>query len=350
MSSPAISIVIPMYNVEKFIDTCIDSILKQTFQNFELILIDDHSTDRTFEIAFQKYSTDPRIKILQNSRRLHCDITRSIGLARACGEYIYFMDADDAILPNVLETFYQAIKNSDAEVVLMNTCFTTENQKFKLPMKIECAQRIFNDPTPRFFDQDITQRFNHELFERGCNWEPWTRIQRRDFLINNGITFPDTLRTGDLLFHLAELCFAKKIQVINAFGYIWRQHPNQTIKLPAEELLKLGIQSFPAGLKYIREIFESDNLLSTLSAEKKYYLELQSMIFYLTKSINLKGIETLQMRSIVQEMVLKSDVCAPEFVMSLFNIFLTQTILINEQNKKLKTLSAEVESKSKTES
>ena len=347
MQNPTISIVIPMYNVEKYIATCIDSVLKQTLKDLEIIVIDDHSTDRSFNIA-QKFLADPRVQIFQNPKRMHCDITRAIGMMRARGKYIYFMDADDAILPKMLETLVVEAEKSQAEVVLTNTAFTTADPFFKLPAQIEIKARNFEDSTPRFFSSNITDRLQHELFERSCYWEPWTRIQRRDFLLKHGITFPNTLRTGDLLFHLSEICNAEKIQVINVQGYIWRQHLAQTIRLPATEILKLGLQSFPAGLKYIRKIFESAKLLSNLSEDDKYYLELQAMIFYLTKTVNLANLSAMHVKSIVDEMVMKSDVCTPDFINSLLNVFLTQTVLINAQSKEIKSLKPE--SKSDTES
>ncbi|MBR1421630.1 MAG: glycosyltransferase [Selenomonadaceae bacterium] len=345
---PKVSVIIPMYNAEKFIETCVNSVIGQTLKDFEIIIIDDCSTDQSYEIVSKKFASDPRVQVFQNPTRMHCDITRTLGITRARGEYVFFMDSDDALLPKTLEIFVKASDLSKAEVVIMNSCLTTADQFFKLPAQIKVEKRICADPTTRQFSDDIIKRFQHELIERGCHWEPWTRIQRRDFLLNNRISFPDTLRTGDLLFHLAEICCAKKVQVVNTCGYIWRQHPNQTIKLPAEEILKLGIQSFPAGLKYIRDLFNSKNLLTELSEEEKYNLELQAMIFYLTKSMNLTNLDVLQIKSIIQEMATKSEICTPEFVTSLFNIFLTQTVLINEQNKQLKELKSNETTESTT--
>ena len=349
---PKVSVVIPMYNAEKFIETCVNSILAQTLQDFEIIIIDDHSTDQSYQIVSKKFASDPRVQIFQNPTRMHCDVTRTFGITRARGEYIFFMDADDAILPKTLEIFVKASDLSKAEVVILNSCLTTSDQFSQLPAQIKVEKRVCADPRTRQFADDITKRFQHELIERGCHWEPWTRIQRRDFLLNNKIAFPNTLRTGDLLFHLAEICCAKKVQVVNACVYIWRQHPNQTIKLPAEEILRLGLQSFPEGIKYIRQLFNSKNLLSDLSEEDRYNLELQAMIFYLTKSMNLKNLDTLQIKSIVQEMATKSEICTPEFVTALFNLFAMQTVVISAQNKAIKELksTSQIESPTSIES
>lgn len=333
MNLPKVSIIIPMYNVEKFITTCVDSILEQTLQDFELILIDDCSTDRTLEIASQKYSNDPRISILKNPKRLRCDMTRTLGITQARGEYIYFMDADDAILPSLLETFVNAAEESQAEVVLMNDVYTTEDEFFQLPAKIKIKKRPFNDPTPRFYSDNIAERIQHEFLDYSSHWEPWTKIQRRDFLINNGISYPDTQRAGDMLFQLAEICYAKKIQVIDACLYVWRRHPNQTVKLNGDELLRLSIPSLPQSVRYIRNIFSSKNLLSTLPEEERANLELKSMRFFAFKTPQIGKIaklDVMQIESIINEAVIKSETCTPEFMTLLLKIFFAQ--MISEQD------------------
>lgn len=107
MKNPAISIVVPMYNVEKYIQTCLDSILDQTFQNFEVIIVDDCSTDRSAEIVEQKYLSDPRIKIYQQIKNSGAASTRNLGMSVSRGKYVYFMDPDDGIRPKCLQIFFR---------------------------------------------------------------------------------------------------------------------------------------------------------------------------------------------------------------------------------------------------
>ena len=114
----AISIVVPMYNVEKYIGECLESILAQTFQDFEVIVVDDCSTDKSVEIAesYTKKFGD-RLKIYINEQNSGASATRNKGLWLSRGEYVFFMDSDDLILPDGLEKTYKIAKYFDVDVV-----------------------------------------------------------------------------------------------------------------------------------------------------------------------------------------------------------------------------------------
>ena len=103
------SIIIPLYNREKTISRAIESILNQTFQDFEIIVVDDCSTDNSSEIVHQFQLLDSRIRYLKNENNLERCITRNIGIQSAKGKYICFLDSDDYHLPIHLETFYNKI-------------------------------------------------------------------------------------------------------------------------------------------------------------------------------------------------------------------------------------------------
>jgi len=97
-----ISVVMPAYNREEYIGEAIDSILCQTIEDFELLVIDDGSTDGTVKIVEEKYSRDRRVRLLKNARNLGIAFTRNIGIYESRGEYIAFMDSDDISLPSRL--------------------------------------------------------------------------------------------------------------------------------------------------------------------------------------------------------------------------------------------------------
>ena len=253
--NPRVSVVIPFYNAEKFIGECLESIFQQTFEDFEIIVVNDCSTDRSVEFV-QKYS-DPRIRLINNSQNLGANITRNVGIENSCGEFIYFIDHDDVILPNTIERFVQAMDESQAEVVHMNSYFISKS--------IEDVEihRVQNS-TPRFLDEDLPQRLQDEFINYGCEIVPWIKIQRRDFLIEKQIRFPETTREGDTLFHLAELCLARKILMIDAFGYVHRLHSTNLMKSSAEEQLRHAIHSIPIATEYMERLFSRRDLISQL--------------------------------------------------------------------------------------
>lgn len=117
MSNPKISIIMPAYNAEKYIGYAIDSILNQSFKDFEFIIIDDCSTDKTAEII--KSYGDLRIRYIKNEKNLNHPACRNIALNLARGEYVAELDADDIALPNRLKLQYDFLKNSSPVIALM---------------------------------------------------------------------------------------------------------------------------------------------------------------------------------------------------------------------------------------
>ncbi len=116
-NNPAISVVIPMYNVERYIKFCIDSILIQSFQDFEIILVDDASTDGSVEFCQKLYGDNDKIKLVHHEKNLTMGPARNTAIKHARGKYIAFVDSDDFILPDALEKFYNTAEKNNAQVV-----------------------------------------------------------------------------------------------------------------------------------------------------------------------------------------------------------------------------------------
>lgn len=116
---PIISIIIPVYKVEKYISRCLDSILNQTFQDFEIILVNDQTTDNSIKIAESYAEKDSRIRILHNEENSGAGWSRMVGYTHAKGEYITFCDPDDYLPENALRILYEAItRDSTADMCI----------------------------------------------------------------------------------------------------------------------------------------------------------------------------------------------------------------------------------------
>ena len=107
-NSPYFSIIVPMYNAEKYIRICVNSILMQTFQDFELIIVDDCSTDNSYNICRELYGNNEKIHLFRHEKNQGPGIARNLGMENSRGEYIFFIDSDDAIIPNALEKLHKA--------------------------------------------------------------------------------------------------------------------------------------------------------------------------------------------------------------------------------------------------
>ena len=113
---PKISILIPVYNVEKYLCDCLDSCINQTMQDIEIICVNDGSTDHSLEILERYASKDARIKVISQENKGQL-IVRKISVAHATGEYILFLDSDDWLELNVCEKLYDAILKYDVEIL-----------------------------------------------------------------------------------------------------------------------------------------------------------------------------------------------------------------------------------------
>lgn len=119
ITMPAISVIVPVFNVEKYLNRCIDSILTQTFTDYELILVDDGSTDKSLSICNEYANTDNRVTVFHQDNH-GAAATRNFGVQQSCGEFIIFIDSDDFVAPEYLERLYIACVDYSADVSLIH--------------------------------------------------------------------------------------------------------------------------------------------------------------------------------------------------------------------------------------
>lgn len=197
MSNPAISVIIPVYNAQKGIHRCLDSLFEQTFQDFELLLLNDGSTDQSLDILDEYASQNEQIKVI-NKENEGVAKTRNLGISLAQGEYIVFIDNDDFIAPDYLESFYQAIHNGHQDIVLGG--YKRVNQDNKI-----------------LFQQDLKE----SEWAKYIIVAPWARIYRSSFLKQNQIAFFDYPIGEDVIFSLHAYHKTEKIKIIDYNGYNW---------------------------------------------------------------------------------------------------------------------------------
>ena len=221
---PKISVIIPMYNAEKYVGLAIETMLAQTFRDFELILIDDASTDRTLEVA--KQFDDPRIRIIKNDKNLGGEngpgVVRNIGLDHARGEYIYFMDNDDVIMPEALEVMIGPAKKTNADVLINTKNFLADSNDFtslgEIP-NLRIQNRGKNNPVAK----DLKKRVLEEYAINNSSAAPWNHFYRNKFLKKSGIRFKDIVIHDDGVFLLELLCATPNIVKLAEPFYLWRQ-------------------------------------------------------------------------------------------------------------------------------
>lgn len=218
---PFVSVIIPVYNTEKYINKCIDSVLNQTLNNIEIILIDDGSTDNSFEIMQQYKIKDDRIKITRQ-KNLYAGVARNNGLKHAIGEYVYFLDSDDFITKKCLEKTYINAKNNNADIVLFNCSIYNENLG---EYKKHCFLNIKNISKPVFNVFDCPD----EIF-KCTNPGAMTKLYRRDFIKDNNLLFSTYKTSNDIYFTSISLVLAKVISIVNEDLVIYRENSQTSVQ------------------------------------------------------------------------------------------------------------------------
>lgn len=131
MTTPQITITIPVYNTEKYLRRCIESVLSQTFQNFEIIIVNDCSQDQSLEIVAHYISKDKRIKAIQHQTNLGLMRARETGYKNAKGEYILFLDSDDSLPETALEDLYIEAKRTGSEIIGGKIAYIIDDNSIK---------------------------------------------------------------------------------------------------------------------------------------------------------------------------------------------------------------------------
>ena len=256
-NTPFFSIIIPMYNSERYIKVCVDSILAQTFKNYEVIIIDDASTDNSVDICQKLYGKNWKIRIIKQKNNGGAGVARNVGLKSARGEYIFFVDSDDAIILNALEKLYNHIDSKgggrQADAIHLKGWFRTDQDDDK-PLDVNRILLKFeNNPNVGFLPNDIVRRLEenwaiHRIVGYVCN-----TVYRRKFLLVNKIEFPDKhCITEDQIIHFYGMCFAQKYLMVRDAIYIYRVRPKSLSHKPDVEI---AIKSMIIVIKHFKKIF-----------------------------------------------------------------------------------------------
>ena len=209
MNKPLVSVIVPVYNTEKYLPRCVKSILGQTYYNLELLLVDDGSTDRSGQVCEDYAAMDSRVKVICKNNG-GVSSARNAGIDNAKGEFIVFVDSDDWIDKNALEYLMNAVQKEKTEIVMMS--FDNRNNKvIKAGFNIKCKR----------FDINTTEAERwKELFAHGILHVVWGKIYFAEIIKKHNIRFNPQITYGeDTMFLFEYLTHCEKIFVSNEIIY-----------------------------------------------------------------------------------------------------------------------------------
>lgn len=202
-----ISIIVPVFNAEAYIEQCMDSVLSQSYRNIELILVDDGSTDGTLQKCL-RWRDDPRVKIISIENH-GVSYARNLGLQNASGKWIMFLDSDDYFLENCLENLMALVSPDTQEIIAAYTC--DEPKKVR-----HLHEAVSADAVLRMSLDSINNRLFPEFYEIKPMSLPscWAKLYLNRVIKENGIRFREDLRLSeDQLFNLDYLSCIEKVVV-----------------------------------------------------------------------------------------------------------------------------------------
>ena len=223
MEKMQISTIIPVYNAEKYLVRCLDSILKQGIEEQEIICVDDGSTDNSLKILRDYERMYDNIHVL-TQRNSYAGVARNNGLLAAKGEYIHFMDADDYILPDTYAKVYEAAKMNSADYV-------------------KTRSRSFDMDTGTFFQDNYYSMddFPESIFGKLCSLNdcrevllktaraPWASFIRRSYLIENNIRFNSLRCVNDHSFYIDVITHTDRIVICNCFMVCYQTNNKESL-------------------------------------------------------------------------------------------------------------------------
>ncbi len=224
---PKISVIVPVYNVEKYLAQCVESILAQTLKDIEILLINDASTDHSLELA-RTYEKDPRVKVMDKPHGGLGD-TRNYGVARATGKYLVFIDSDDWIDEGMLQNLYACAEQYSSDMILFNyvreNLLDGEQRVCKLPVNFpEYGEEIQETLLAQLIGPDPGNTAWRQVEMLGCAWR---RMYQREWFVANQLSYynEQEVMLEDLPTAIMAHCLAERILVVGGAYYHYRYNP-----------------------------------------------------------------------------------------------------------------------------
>lgn len=249
--NPLISIIVPTYNVEKYIRTCIESILAQTYRNVEVIIVNDGSTDQSLAVISDLICSHHNVKVI-NQKNQGLSVARNTGIDVATGKYITFVDADDKIMPGFVSSLYQIADKTGADIV-------------------RGSFRDFNGNIPKDWVPDFNVPTNcgtivlDQFLSSHISFVVWSSIYRLDFINSNHIRFTPGILLEDIDFTTRAYMLAKLVATSPEPNYAYRIHRQGSI-LTTNNVQKMSLSEEKVISQFISMLKheESDVLCSLI--------------------------------------------------------------------------------------
>ena len=280
---PKVSVIIPVYNVEKYLRECLDSVVNQTLNDIEIICIDDGSTDNSRRVLDEYAKKDSRIIILQQENQ-GAACARNFGMSIAQGKYLSFLDSDDVFHLDMLKNATDKAENFDADIVVFKAISLDiyTGKKVALNDRFERLAKYKNEV---FSYKDIPDEIFNSFMVPA-----WNKVFKRDFIVNKNIQFQNIKRSNDLYFTNKALALADKIVLLDEHLVFYRTGMQSNLQATNDKTPL----AFYEALCELKRFLDSEKLYTKV---QKSFLNLAiETIFY-----NLNSVKTTSARILVAD-------------------------------------------------
>ncbi|WP_321348209.1 glycosyltransferase family 2 protein [uncultured Draconibacterium sp.] len=278
MTNPKISVIIPVYNTEKYLTQCLDSVINQTLSDIEILVINDRSPDNCQQILKEYEEKDSRLRVITNEQNLGLGGTRNVGISLASAQYITFLDSDDWLEITAMEECFDKLEAHKADMALYRYFKFYEHAKHAQPVKtlhkkIKIQTKIFTlNKSPKLFD--ITS---------SC-----MKVYRKKIIDLNNIKFPTKLYYEDVPFSFQFYINMNHAVLVDKPLYYYRQHDNTITQDRGEKMLDMFSIIKITDEKILEKI--KDKKIKSAYSDKKINLILNALS-RVNKSVKVKFLE-----------------------------------------------------------
>ncbi|WML47811.1 glycosyltransferase [Neobacillus sp. PS3-34] len=276
--NPRISIIVPVYNVEPYLHKCVNSILSQTFSDFELILIDDGSPDKCLAICDEYAKQDSRVRVVHKENG-GLSSARNAGIEIAKGSYIGFVDSDDYIHERMYELLYEKAILYSSDIVVCDYLKVNENEIFdtKNITKEPILSHFTNIETLQYFYSNNGGK--HTANEKSAKWiVVWNKLYKRElfekYKFTEGRIYEDEFIAHKIIYNCTKITFVS----INLYFYLQRQ--NSIVGSPFNVKKFDRVYALKDRMEFFREINKKD----LLDKASRHFIDVFFWYYYLGKS------------------------------------------------------------------
>lgn len=279
MKNPAVSLIMPVYNVEKYLEKALTSVKNQTFKDFELIIVNDGSTDKSEDIIKKFCEKNENFRLI-NQENEGPSAARNRGIKESFGSYIGFMDSDDYLEPKFLELLYKAAIDNDADIACCNFNMYYPSNKLKIYMPFTSFPGVYSK----------TQALRKLILDVGVHYFVWNKLSKRSLFFDNNLTF-DKMYFEDIATSPKMFYYANKIVLLGKALYNYTSRDSSI--LHSIDVVK--INDFIKSLGVIRNFLENEKVYKNYNGHVWAYAQKVKLVSYYyivmlhAKAMNFKG-------------------------------------------------------------